>query len=116
MWSLAKGITPLGFINATDTSSSARAVSANGSIVVGFSSNTPQSVGAFWNAASAAGTPTGHSDTPGSTPRSNLFATSHDGDIHAGRISNEFNGFDAVTWTQADGYTPLGNLGFGPVS
>ncbi|MEF2145982.1 MAG: autotransporter domain-containing protein [Desulfovibrionaceae bacterium] len=100
-------LTPLGFLDTTGTyfKSDAKAVSADGSVVVGYSQNNSGYSEAFrWTGGTMTGL--GFLDDTIATPSSHAQAVSADGSVVAGWSDNSSDNMEAFRWV-SDG-TPTG--------
>jgi len=105
-WSLATGLTPLGFLPGGDYSE-ANAISADGSVLVG-GATTPAGGWHTFRWTQATGM-VSLGDLPGGDDFSFAFDVSADGAVVIGRCSTTQGRF-AMRWTQPTGMVSLGDL------
>jgi probable HAF family extracellular repeat protein len=109
-WTAATGMVGLGDIQGGDFRSDARGVSADGSVVVGWSSHASIDQEAFrWTSGTGM---VGLGDIQGGDFRSDARGVSADGSVVVGSGSNA-TGSEAVLWTSAGGMIGLGDLAGG---
>ena len=107
---LANSFTGIGDLPGGDFQSTATAVSGDGSVVVGYSSNSATGFEAFrWTEAEGI---VGLGDLPGGEFRSFADGVSEDGSVVVGRGDNGlgFSGEESFRWTQEVGMVGLGSL------
>jgi probable HAF family extracellular repeat protein len=90
--------------------STASAVSANGSLVVGLSNSTSGGEAFRWTAASGMA---GLGDLPGGVFASNAVGVSADGSVVVGFGNNASSSLEAFRWTSGGGMVALGDLAGG---
>jgi probable HAF family extracellular repeat protein len=109
-WTAGGGMVGLGFLSASVQNSEARGVSADGSVVTGYSNNDDGPEAFMWT---AAGGMVGLGVLPGGSDNSQGYDVSADGSTIVG-YSHSPSGFQAFRWTAADGMVGLGDLPGGP--
>jgi probable HAF family extracellular repeat protein len=111
-WNSDDGMVGLGFLPGGITSSVARAVSADGSVVVGSSGSGSVDAGAQeafrWT---SDGGMVGLGDLPGGHVRSDAYDVSDDGAVIVGSSFSSFGFYEAFRWTSDGEMVGLGVLG-----
>ncbi len=110
-WTAAEGMVGLGDLPGGDFYSEAYGVSADGSVIVGYSSSAasgpyPHMEAFYWTAAEGM---VGLGDLPGGDFNSFATAVSADGSVIVG-YSSSASGPEAFRWTAAEGMVGLGDL------
>lgn len=115
-WTSAGGMVGLGYLAGGSTNTSqVRGMSADGSVIVGFSSSSTGSGQEAFRWTQAGGM-VGLGLLPGSSLTSAAHAVSADGTTIVGQSYNASSQIVAIRWTQAGGVVGLGDLPGGSVS
>lgn len=112
-WTVQTGLVRLGDLDGGIRESRAHAVSADGSVIVGFGSNPGGPVAVRWQGDSMIEMgflPLGK----GSPTQSQCFGVNRDGTVIVGASGSENGFYEAFRWTPQDGMIGLGDLPGGP--
>jgi probable HAF family extracellular repeat protein/YVTN family beta-propeller protein len=107
-WTLATGIVGLGNLEGGDFDSEATGVSADGSVVVGFSETATGTKAFRWTEATGM---VGLGALPGADEGGAAHGVSADGSVVVGWAGNAGGQVDAFRWTSSTGMVALGHLG-----
>jgi len=105
-WTQANGMIPLGDLEGGSLRSSARRISANGLVVVGFGNSNLGQEAMRWTEAAGM---VGLGDLPGGAFQSEALGVSSDGSVVVG-YSQSSLGREAFRWTADEGMVGLGDL------